>query len=301
MSTIKNVKLEYYRCNLVEEGNMETIDLEKMFEDLYFKLERGHVIRYEFNNEIAKLANVDYYPEIGSYHLCFERLRDFNIPVKSSFQRESETIDLEEDEYIGEEVSLLYDTTNRVCILQRNRDSLSPTALEFFINDIYSSFVGMEVNLELNPIIESDTLQYILGSNQIRKINVRVDDLGQETNYEDDLSNITDEVTRFEAASLDFTLSVGREKEKEMEPSAARKLINSLVGRKNINKAQVYIREEKNSNVEKYDLIEHKIYSIITFDYKENKTIRPDAIFLKMRDAYFGDNYDGMKSRIQRM
>ena len=29
-----------------------------MFEDLYFQIEHGTVIRYEFNNEIAKNASI---------------------------------------------------------------------------------------------------------------------------------------------------------------------------------------------------------------------------------------------------
>lgn len=297
----KNIKFEYYRSNIVEEDNMEVINLREMFEDLYFQINDGRVIRYEFNNEIARVASLDYYEDINSYHLCFERLRDFNIPVKSSFERESEIIDLEDDEFIGEEVSILYDISNCVVIVQRNRDSLSPTALEIFLRDIYSTFMNQYCNLELNPLLEQDTLQYVLDSNQIRKISFRVDDLGQETEYEDDLSNITEEVSRFEAASLDITLSVGREKDSEMDPTRARAFIRSLTGRRNVSRAQVYVRLEEDSNVEKYDLIEHKIHSFATFDYRENRTIRPHAVFLMMRDIYIGEDGDGMRARIQRM
>src|SRR5699024_8262861 len=228
-------------------------------------------------------------------------LRDFNLPVKSSFERESEIIELEDDEYIGEEVSVLYDVTNSVCIIQRNRDSLSPTALEVFIRDIYSTFINRHTNLELNPILEENTLQYVLDSNQIRKINVRIDDLGQEVEYEDDLSNLTEEISGYEAASLEFTLSVGREKDSEMNHGRARQLVRAIFGRRNINRAQVYIREDQDSNVEKYDLVEHKIHSIATFSYSENRTIRPDAVFLKMIDIYVGEDSDGRSSRIQRM
>src|SRR5690625_1939115 len=103
----KNIKFEYYRTNIIENEEMFLINLNDMFEDLYFQIENGRVIRYEYNNEIARIADLYFYEDISCYHLTFERLRDFNLPVKSSFERESEVIELEEDEYIGEEVSIL--------------------------------------------------------------------------------------------------------------------------------------------------------------------------------------------------
>lgn len=297
----KNIKLEYYRANAVENENMDLLDLGNMLDDLYLRIRQGEVVRYEFNHEIARVADVFFYQDIGCYHLSFERLRDFNLPVKSSFERDSEPIDLEEDEYIGEEVSLLYDIANNVFIIQRNRDSLSPTALEMFLRDIHSGYIGHASNLELNPILRQNVLEQILGSEQVRKINVRIDDLGQETQYEDDLSNITGEISRYEAASLDFTLSVGREKNREMNYGFASRLIENISRRANVSKAQIYVRMDEESNVEKYDLIEHKIHSLVTFDFREERTIRPDAVFQRMRELYIGENNDGMRDRIQRM
>lgn len=224
----KNIKIEYFISNVVENENMEVVNLTAMFEDLYFQIEQGEVIRYEFNNEIARVASLHYDENIRCYQLCFERLRDFNIPVKSSFERESEIIDLEEDEFIGEEVSILYDVTNSITIIQRNRDSLSPTALEMFLRHIYSTFMGRHTNLELNPLLERNTIDYVMESNQIRKIDFRIDDLGQEVEYEDDLSNITQEISRYEAASLDITLSVGREKIKKWSQIQLEGLLDHL-------------------------------------------------------------------------
>ncbi|WP_018934572.1 DUF6731 family protein [Gracilibacillus lacisalsi] len=297
----KNIKLEYYRSNIINNGQMEIINLQDTLDDLYFQIQSGRVIRYEFNNEIAKISSLFYHEDINCFHLVFERLRDFNLPVKSSFERESDIIDLEDDEFIGEEVSLLYDVNNCVFMIQRNRDSLSPTALEMFLNDIHNNFINQNSNLEINPILEQNTLQQVLDSNQVRKINIRVDDLGQETEYEDDLSNITEEMTRFEASSLEFTLSVGRERESEMNEGRAKNFIRTIMGRRNVSKAQVYVRTDEESNVEKYDLIEQKMYSIASFDYRENRTIRPDAVFQRMIEIYIGENNDGMRGRIQRM
>lgn len=297
----KTVKLEYYRSNVINNGVMEVINLNSMFEDLYFRIQGGEVIRYEFNNEIAKVAMLDYHEDIQCYHMSFERLRDFNLPVKSSFERESEIIDLEEDEFIGEEVSLLYDTTNSIVIIQRNRDSLSPTALEMFIRDIHRTFTSAHSTLELNPLLEENTLDRVLESDQVRRLIVRVEDLGQETEYEDDLSNITNEVNRYDANSLELILSVGRERDSEMDADRAKGFIRTVMRRRNVSKAQAYVRLDEDSNVEKYDLIEHKIHSLVTFDFREDRTIRPDAVFDQMRDVYFGEDNRGMRARIQRM
>ncbi|GAB3042115.1 DUF6731 family protein [Virgibacillus ainsalahensis] len=301
----KNVKFEYYRPNLVNIQNqeMQRIELDTMLNHLYHLKVNGEVIRYEFNNEIAKLEHLFWHEDIRCWQICFERLRDFNLPVKSSFERESEPIDLEENEFIGEEVSLLYDVHNRVLMIQRNKNSLSPSALEMFLGDLYRRLNERELNqynFEINPILHQNALQEVLDSSQIRKLIVRVDDLGHEINMEDDLSFLTHRVTQYEASSLDVTLSVGRERDREMGEGAIKRLIRNISERQNVSKAQVYARFDDESNVEKYDLIEQKLFNIGSFDFRENRNLRPDAVFDKMRDIYFGEDGDGVVNRIPR-
>lgn len=301
----KNIKFEYYRPNLVNipDVEMQRVELDAMFNNLYHNKQNGEVIRYEYNNEIAKLEYLFWHEDIRCWQICFERLRDFNLPVKSSFERESEPIELEDNEFIGEEVSLMYDVQNRVFMIQRNRNSLSPTALEMFLSDLYRRLNERDINqfsLELNPVLHQNALQEVLDSDQIRKIIVRVDNLGQEVTFEDDLSYITQQVTQYEASSLDITLSVGRERDREMDDGRIKRLIRNISGRPNVSKAQVYARFDEESNVEKYDLIEQKLFNIGSFDFREDRNLRPDSVFDKMRDIYFGQDGDGVVTRIPR-
>lgn len=86
-----------------------------------------------------------------------------------------------------------------------------------------------------------------------------------------------------------------------MNTNAAREFIRTIMGRENVSKAQAYVRQDEDSNVEKYNLIEHKIHSLITFDFREDRSIRPDAVFDRMREMYIGEDNRGMRARIQRM
>ncbi len=45
-------------------------------------------------------------------------------------------MELDEDEYIGEEVSALYDQEYSIIMLQRNRNSLSPSGIEKYFSGV---------------------------------------------------------------------------------------------------------------------------------------------------------------------
>lgn len=56
---------------------------------------------------------------------------------KTTIYGESIDVDLEENEYIGHEVSILYDPFHHTMLIQRNISSLSPSGIERFLIVFY--------------------------------------------------------------------------------------------------------------------------------------------------------------------
>lgn len=66
--------------------------------------------------------------------VCFVRMRGENLPSKVAEGRAQEDLDLEEDEYIGEDMYILYDRKSNVFMMQVNRIAMTITRITEFIN-----------------------------------------------------------------------------------------------------------------------------------------------------------------------
>ncbi len=138
---IKKVRIEYYQVvESNESGQDRLFDLRKIINKLDdLPLERR---KKEYYQDGARLDKIKYNKIDNYWYLNFVRLRQTGIPSKASETSETEPIKLLDDEYIGEEVPCIYDVDNHILVLQRNRDSLSSSGLELYLNyfNCYNSF-----------------------------------------------------------------------------------------------------------------------------------------------------------------
>src|SRR5699024_11023389 len=129
-------------------------------------------IIYAYNNEPARLSEVSVDSDSQYYHLVFERL-DYQLPNRTTLHGESEALDLEDDEYIGIDVNVLYDSENHIFMIQRNRSSLGPSGIEIFLRTIINGYVG-QIDGEFNLAMVSDTTakRRAFNQNAYRKVHL---------------------------------------------------------------------------------------------------------------------------------
>ena len=65
------------------------------------------------------------------------KLRDTNIPSIVKKEEEAKPLELEDDEYIGEDLVMIYDPKNQVAMIQSNRFAFSKGKLEKYLNKIW--------------------------------------------------------------------------------------------------------------------------------------------------------------------
>lgn len=70
----------------------------------------------------------------GLIGLNFLRLRDNNIPMRVPVKDAAEDLDIGDDEYVGEGLHIVYDTTARYFMVQVNRFSVSLNSIAAYIN-----------------------------------------------------------------------------------------------------------------------------------------------------------------------
>lgn len=156
MTYTRKIRVEYYQVMKSKRaggGEDQVYDLEK----LLLKAD-GLKLKdrlYNYYQEEARLDKISYRKSTECYYLNFVRLRQTKIPVKAKRDSESEAMELESDEYIGEDVSAVYDKNNYIIALQRNRDSLGSSGLEYYLSKLLGSDT-YEISLRPVPLKDID-------------------------------------------------------------------------------------------------------------------------------------------------
>lgn len=173
MSTKKKIRIEYYQVvknDKDSRGMDELFCLEKL---IAVACKKTIVDRtYQYYDEEARLDKIRYNKLDDYWYLNFVRLRQTKIPVKARRTEEAKPIELESDEYIGEDVTAVYDCKNNILALQKNRDSLGATGIEIYLNNLYNN---SQYNIFLRPVA-GDVEQKINKIHSVRRMELRFAD-----------------------------------------------------------------------------------------------------------------------------
>lgn len=89
------------------------------------------------------------------------KLRDVGIATTKQQQDELKDLDLDDDEYIAEDIGCIFDTENCVLFIQRNFYCLSPTGICSYLKEMSDKFDNEQIDLELKPIPDKSILEKI--------------------------------------------------------------------------------------------------------------------------------------------
>lgn len=197
---------------------------------------------------------------------------------------------LDEDEYIGEEVSALFDQKFNIIMLQRNRNSLSPSGIEKY----FSGVLGDGNQIELLPIPAPDELRTVKQNQIFRKLSIGF----SPTNIDDEMLNNANQSIRkiikgtkeLGALRVSVTLSLGNSrKEKTLNQEEIMEL-GALENYDGFNKIQVDRREDEDTKIETVDLISGKLNDVITMDVSRINPIKYERLIVEMQALYNARN-----------
>lgn len=295
MPRTKEVKFYYFKLKYLVDKEEVELDLSTLLDGIRGRYgENDNRYSYEFDDEHSKLAYV-YSPPMdnGYYQLTFERLRDFNLPVKAKLAGNSEGLGLAEDEYIGEEVTVLYDALNSIMMIQTNRNSLSHKAIELFLNWLIRNnepeaqgVISLVLQVENNP---ARRVRKFTGFREVLlKTNISVN--GTNEGYVDDfIGRLQEGVGEREADDFDIEIKV--------TAKTRRTANNAYLSRQIVDDMLAYegLGETKKLQVKGYDdqetftfvnLIENKLYDSFHFNFRENRELDKNVVFNEMQTLY---------------
>ncbi|MFD1707563.1 DUF6731 family protein [Siminovitchia sediminis] len=306
MAVIKRVGFNFFEpITQREDGNVVGFNLVPIFEHIRQQYVTGREQEgaqgnqeykrvYTYNFEPARLSDVSVDYATQYYHLTFERL-SYTLPNRTTLHGESEMLDLDDDEYIGHEVSVLYDPENHVLMIQRNRDSLGPSAISSFIQSLVVEAEAGN-NFSIAMISDDTARRRAFRQTAYRKITTKV--VGEKA-----LGLLESLYNRRPngVASVEITLNSSSRRAGEIESDFAVELLEEFIDDPEVQKLRIRSREHEESPVEPIDLINHKLEASTTFNLETDRQLNSIRVFEDMVRLYDEEAHGGYKNRILRM
>lgn len=174
----RKIRIEYYKVISTKKDGTER-DVDFPLESLILKADGLGIEKrtYSYYQERARLDKFNFNRNLNFWYLNFVRLRQTKLPVQATRYKESVPMVLAPDEYIGEDVTAVYDVDNHILALQRNRDSLSATGIEMYLTELYNtsdrgiylrpiSMTGLNDKLQKAKIFRKITLRFAVSSDK---------------------------------------------------------------------------------------------------------------------------------------
>lgn len=249
--------------------------------------------------EKARLEHIFFEKDL--WCLSFDRLRDTNLPIKTKLYEESTDIEIDEDEYIGDKVAMLYDPTNHIVILQRNRNSLSLSGIQQYINKLWNN--ERDLLIQLNPILEVDPFIRAGNKQTYKKMKVKLADMLDQSlvaNENKPFKKICDLLTGYSGMTAEIVISMGQTRGKYLDDEMVKETMEILKDNENLVKGAEISYKGDDDKTEVVDLFNNKVFDIISVDLETRRTIPIEEIRDKMIISYRGDFSEKIKRALRR-
>lgn len=285
---IKKFKCEYYQLTEEIPGGREALfDLEAWLKmiDEYSLEERAH----PYKEDSMRLEESYFHHTYGLWFLRFTRQRTNDVPSFSGRNRPSEFMNLKPDQFVSEDVTCLFDTTNNVLMIQKNTHSVSPVGIEQYFN--LTSPPNTIVHLR--KIVATDSFQRVRNANNCRRIIVRLADMptlrsrGLLNGLRSTIGTMVRSMQEIPSPYLEFTFSVGLDRSSEIEEDEVQSIINDIADNPMVfDRAKISVLEENETKQKVIDLFLDSPKDEIKFNIERTHPVRFDAMMDRMAQKY---------------
>ena len=255
-----------------------------------------------FNDAKARIDQFRFNSTKGVWGLKILKLRNTNIPSKAKNKEDAKIIELEDGEYLGEDLFLIYDPQNGIALIQQNRLSLGISRLKEFFTDTYNRFADKrnKIEIDIAPILDWDGKEKIKHSNyknlEISFANINTCALDE---TKTSLSTLLHPIKNMYGVNGSIKISLGHSKLDTLN----RKMIQDIVKEVNepsnkryVRTAKIKIQEEDNCDVEIVDLFNDICEEYLEFTIDSSKGL----IFSSTIDA-ISDKYINKKEYLEKL
>lgn len=299
----KIIKYEYYQMTQsVEEGREALFDLVAWIaniDELNLN-DRTH----PYNEDTVRLEESFYHMTYGTWFIRFMRQRPNDVPSFSGRNRASEFMELEEDQFVSEDVTCLYDADTHVLMIQKNSHSVSPVGIELYLN----LTTPTDVVVNLRKVVSTDSFERVRNSRKCSKAIIRIADLptlrnrGMLGNLRSSIGEMVRGMQHSPSPFVEFTFSVGMDRNAQIEEDEINRIVDDVERNPLLfDRARLSVIEENETKSKMIDLFLDSPKEEITFNTERVNPIRFDAMMDAMAQKYCpGEGRENRKREIDR-
>lgn len=299
--SVKNIRFDYFRvvCNEYNAEN-NTLSQEQRPFDLSPILVKAATMNpvdttYDLLGENARIQHIERMiwrnPQTGAEKIFWKlqllRIRLNVLPGIATESGKFSPLELEDDEYVGEDVALLYDPEYYVIMIQRNRNSLTPTGIEQYFNRISNdyrhqiAFVSIPLPEFMRTIGENDIIRKVVLTLSTTNLDTEILPQGSA------LSRIINSARQCGAVTMTVNISMGRSRNgRGLNRDEVLGLANADLDENAISKYEIYRKVNQDAKVEVVDLMCGQLCDEDQFQYSRDYPITYDRIIETMFSKY---------------
>lgn len=274
MAGTKKIRIEYYQViisDIAGEKKEQLYDLRELITKAEaLGLERS---TFPYKKEKARLDQYRYDPTNDFWYLSFVRLRQEGLPVRAKKNQVAVSFHLMDDEFLGENVAVVYDCKNYIMAVQRNRDSLSSAGIQAYLTQLLDR---SDKEISLLPVPMEKVLEKVGKAKIIRKITLKF--ASARTHKRKNISSFAGLFSYFDSFensnSAVVSISVGRDKKSSLNCDMLQKtLFDIKEAGDTITGAEVTIKDSEEAKVEVLDLFSMKYHTFINVKSEKGESL----------------------------
>lgn len=242
------------------------------------------------------------------YSFQLSKLRESNIPSKKRFGEIKENILLDQDEYIGEFISFIYDNQYQTAIVQSNLYGLSVKQAESVLTELRFRWLDrlgrteeIPLVVRLVPIIDRSKVERVINADYYKKIRIKAADVMLDAALEENslISDARRLLNESSGVTIDLTISLGRsERTASLDEATVRNAIRAFQDLDEDVRPQVELTalENEEAEIETINLIEPRMTDRISIEVEPRQTVAHEYLY-----HTFIDLYDGRRPDVRRV
>lgn len=284
----RNVTYYYYRPYLFGEGGERKKPFN--FADWIIQFENeGKVLEHiELKSTTAKVDSHEFDKNDGIHYVCFVDVREQDFPSKVKDGMPQQDLELADNEYIGEDMYVLYDIKTNILMVQNNARSLTIGRVQEFIN---KNRIDDGNKVGFIPVTYRYSKNQIK-SKKVRSIDITCDTLlGLQNEKSIAVKKLREAAHLMKSTSFHVKFTVGRAgKNSELSPQEAQDAIDDILSHSiSASTAKITVKDQDAGKVEYIDLIQNKVMSVIKYSLPDRQRLNTETVMHKMKNEYFNN------------
>lgn len=267
----RNIKFQYFVVYRQRKEGNRWIGIEKFDIEQWISIvEREELVTkaIEMEGTKGRIEAFSYHDKEEAWTFQFMKLREDNVPSIAKENEKAAKIPLQPDEYLGEDLYMLYDNNNKIAMVQINRFSFGVKRLEEFFTTVW--------NKENERIrFKAVTEKYGWSPNQRRKcksIEVSFANVQNSLDsYSDNsLGKIMNCFNKLDGVTGKIRISLGRSRRETLNIDEVNELVDEALRDESVNGLKLKVKDDDDRPVNEIDLFDDVCSDILSFTGDKN-------------------------------